>query len=115
MYTRSNLEESLRQGEILTGLIQLRVRFSSIDQSDPVLDTIIHPYAVVITEDCDLAQDYAARSKDNLLSDKILPAILFCEATTAVALKDRESIDARIWNRAKINKDERYHFLQLVE
>jgi hypothetical protein len=41
--------------------------------------------------------------------------LLFCEVATAEALFARvKPLGSRLWDRIKINKDERYHFLQKV-
>ena len=48
-------------------------------------------------------------------STKLLPDIIFCQLTEAEALRGRADVNAGIWSRIKINKDERYHFLQRIE
>jgi hypothetical protein len=41
----------LRQGEIVTGLIQARLNIDSINLPEPIVDYIIHPYAIARDED----------------------------------------------------------------
>lgn len=81
----------------------------------PVLfNRVIHPFAIVVTQDCDLIQDYAVRMESNFSSDKIIPSILFCEVITAEQLRGSGGIKSDIWKRIRMNRDERYHFLEKV-
>jgi hypothetical protein len=113
IYARSN-DEELRQGEIITDLPELRLNIARfIETGEAVVDIEVHPYAIVVSQDCDLMQDYFAK-RDNLAPDKILPNILFCEATTAQLLRGREDINSNVWRPAVNNKNERYHVLESV-
>jgi hypothetical protein len=68
-----------------------------------------------MTQDCDLEQDYRVRSEGRA-SDKLLPGILFCEVAAAQELYGQiRQNNPKFWDRIKINKDERYHFLQRNE
>jgi hypothetical protein len=70
---------------------------------------------LVLTQDCDLEQDHRVRGEKQP-SDKLLPAILFCEVSTAEELYGIiRQTNKKLWDRIKINKDERYHFLQKVD
>lgn len=105
---------SLRQGEILSGLIQSHLNVASLELADgPTVDYRMHPYAIVMAQDCDLIQDFDVR-RQNLHSDKLIPNVLFCEAVTAEELKGRADIKSDIWKRIRQNKDERYQFLESV-
>lgn len=105
---------SLRQGEILSGLIQSHLNVSSLELADgPKVDYRMHPYAIVMAQDCDLTQDFQVRGQ-NFHSDKLIPSVLFCEAVTAEVLKGRADINSNIWKRIRQNKDERYQFLESV-
>jgi hypothetical protein len=105
----------LRQGEILTSVIQLRVRLDTVQTANPVFNPIAQPFAVILTQDCDLEQDHQVRSAGKQ-SDKLLPAVLFCEVVTAQEQYGRiRQINPKFWDRIKINNDIRYHFLQKVE
>jgi hypothetical protein len=108
------LVSCVRQGEMFSNLIQGILNLDSLGGSGPlVVDERTHPYAVVMTQDCDLEQDYRARLGE-VATDKQIPAILCCEAITAEALRHSEGINTTIWARIKSNKDERYQFLQKV-
>lgn len=117
IYVSSLQNTPLRQGEILTGLIQSRLNSESINSSEPVVDYLVHPYAIVVSQDCDLDWDYRAR-QDQTENHKLIPNILFCEVSTAEALRGRgheAGINRKTWNDIKNNKHERYHFLQAVD
>lgn len=115
IYTSSPADGGLRQGEIVTGIVQPVVDSRTIASDEgPLVDTKAHPYALIVSQDCDLDWDFKAR-KGEASADKIIPNILFCEVTTAAGLRGRSGINSDIWKRIKDNKDERYHFLQRVE
>jgi hypothetical protein len=115
IYERSSPDVALRQGEILTNIIQLRVNLRSFQAGEePSVDAVVHPYALIVTQDCDVVQDFTPRQQGQLDSDKILPSVLFCEVVTANDLRGRSEIKTDIWKRIRQNKDERYQFLEMV-
>jgi hypothetical protein len=67
---------ALRQGEIVTGLIQLRVELASIATADEgaVIQPIVHPFAIVMSQDCDLDRDFRARQQQ-AGQEKLLPNV----------------------------------------
>ncbi len=116
IYTAST-SGALRQGEIVTGLMQLRVEVASIATSDEsaVIQPIVHPFAIVLSQDCDLDWDYKARQQQ-AAQEKLLPNVLFCQVITAAELRaPPQAMNSAAWGRVKINKDERYQFLQKVQ
>jgi hypothetical protein len=114
VYTSSPSAGALRQGEILTNLMQICLAPDSIEQSEPLVNPINHPFVIILTQDCDLDWDHRARNGASP-EDKLIPNILFCEMTTAESLKGRADIKSDFWKRIRINKDERYQFLQKVD
>jgi len=112
IYCQSIPDHPLRQGEILSNLTQVRIDLDSLGFEER-LDHTLHPYAIVVSQDCDLDWDYKARQNEAKAHKKI-PNILFCEVAAATELHKRVDIDSKIWDRIKINKDERYHFFQQV-
>ena len=113
IYSPSPLEGRLRQGEILTNLIQVKVALASLRQgNDPSLERIVHPFAIVASQDCELEQDYRLREKSEKES---LPNVLFCEVMEAERTRaGPPPLVSRIWDRVKTNQSERYHFLQRI-
>lgn len=69
IYVPCLLDEPLRQGEILSSLIQHKLNINSLSSSRPILDPIAHPFAIVVSQDCDLDWDYKARHEEG----KIIP------------------------------------------
>jgi len=108
----------LRQTEILTDIVQKRQSLTSFGTEPPVLEAIRHPYAIVISQDCDLEQDFRARKPvtpvDKNAPDKTIPNVLLLEAVSAIELLGKVS-GSDIRKRVRNNKDERYHVLQKVE
>ncbi|MFH1436610.1 MAG: hypothetical protein ABIJ56_12950 [Pseudomonadota bacterium] len=103
---------NLHQGEVLSNVILAQLDPASLH--DPIVNYITHPYAIVLSQECDLYWDFRGRSEAAFVSKKI-PQILFCEVITAETLRGREGINAGLWKHMRENKDERYHFLQKVE
>jgi hypothetical protein len=113
-YARSLNGERLWQGEILSNLIQARVSLDSVGSPDPPkVDEMTHPFAVVLTQDCDLLTDYNLRFRRATTGSEI-PNILFCEVTTAESLRARLNPGSQNWKRIIQNKDERYQCLEGV-
>jgi hypothetical protein len=105
----------LRQGEILTDVRQVTLIPATIHDEKPKLRTTSHPHAVILTQDCDLDQDFFVRVAGKP-SDKIIPSVFLCEVSTAEELFGIiRQTNKKLWDRIRINKDERYHFLQKVE
>lgn len=104
---------ALRQGEILASLVQPRLRQDTLFDDELVIVFEQHPYAIVVSQDCDLDQDYKSRQGQGN-SDKLLPSVLFCQMTTAQELRGRTELNSTIWAQVKINKHERYQFFQKV-
>src|SRR5262249_54267715 len=78
-----------------------------------------NPYAIILTQDCDLEQDFHARKTDTKPANR-LPSILFCEVATAEELSrpsegTTEGMNSRVWNLVRRNRHERYYFLQKVD
>jgi hypothetical protein len=105
----------LRQGEIVSGLVQAHLDSTSIrSRGGPIVILRTHPFAIVISQDCDLDWDFKAR-RGQAKPERLLPNILFCEVISAETLRSRSDVNSSVWNGIKINKDERYQFLQRVE
>lgn len=102
-FTTDGLEAELRQGEILTGLVQYEfdpVKAEGIPKSQP--------YAMVVQQDCDLLQDFKKREKGK---PPILNSIILIELHESESIKTRITPDSAIWEQLKKNKQERWHFL----
>jgi hypothetical protein len=117
IYVRAQTTGPLRQSEILTGVTQHRQSLRSLGAEKPELEEIRHPHSVVVSQDCDLEQDFNARqtasSKPNA-ADKLIPNILLLEAISVTELLASLS-GGDVRKRVRQNKDERYHVFQKIE
>ena len=129
IYLSSSLDGALRQGEILSELVQVKIKLERIlSESDYQGIDLIHQLAIIVTQDCDLEQDYKARFIGSAGKHRLLPNILFCEAEFADGFRNghkdeklsedkRERsrlINSNGWKIIQQNKDERFHFLQKI-
>lgn len=83
---------------------------------------IEYPYAVVLSQECDLEQDFTNRKMAQDKQDKFLPSILFAPAYLAQPLREgthleevslkMERINSANWKIIKQNRNLRYHFLK---
>jgi hypothetical protein len=76
----------------------------------------MHPFAIVLAQDCDLAQDFMGR-RGEVKPKLLVPNILMCEVDLAENLKgDAERIarGSDIWKRVEQNQDDRFQFLREV-
>jgi hypothetical protein len=114
VYARSGSAE-LCQGEILSALVQTHLEIASVGITGPIrVSQKHHPFAIIMSQGCDLDLDFKARS-GQVKEDQLLPNVLFCEVFTAAVLKGSGGMNSQIWGRVQRNKDERYQFLQKVE
>jgi hypothetical protein len=116
IYVPSSVDSALRQGEILSGLVQAYIVVESIGPDlQPEVEYYEHPWTIIVSQDCDLDWDYQSRQSGATIS-KMIPNVLFCEVTEAAALRQGrgERITSDMWARIRQNNDERYHFLQGV-
>lgn len=85
------------------------------------IEKLTIPYLVILTQDCDLEQDYYNHSDGEEKQDKFLTSILVCPAYTAESLRSgthleelglvRESYNSDRWSPIKTNQNSRYHHL----
>lgn len=113
--TAPDAASPLRQCEIVSNIERFRLDLPSVGTEAPAGKYRKHAYALVISQDCDLEQDFRTRNEGKA-SDKLMPSVLFCEAMTAEELFGIiRQTNRKLWDRIKINKDERYHFMQKIE
>jgi hypothetical protein len=108
-----DIDKVVRQGDIIRGL-----EYEFIENQEKVP----FPYVVVLTQDCDLDQDYKARLVDN--HDKYIDSVLVAPAFIATELQNGSHLvilgrhtekkgktTGTVWNYIKTNRDPRYHLL----
>lgn len=107
------VDKPFRQGEILSGVLRMRLDLQTLGTASEGILVVTHVYAVMLTQDCDLEQDFRTREAGgapnaNALSRRI-PNILPGNVTTAEELKAANNLQGDLWRRVPQNKDERYH------
>jgi hypothetical protein len=90
------------------------VASTATEVGGPPVDLVSHPFAIVLSQDCDLEIDFLARNQPQSLSnpeDKLLLSVLFCEVISARELKGRLS-DGQLWRQIRENRHDRYAYLR---
>lgn len=116
-YLPASAVGALRQGEILSSVEQHIVVIELDGAAPPELRKKTHPLAIVLSQDCDLEQDFKGRSGDAPLLRLLMPNILICEVDVATNLQgdpQRIAPGGDIWKRIIQNKDERYQYLREI-
>ncbi len=119
IYQSPDKDSPLRQGEILTGVVQYNPVISEMQQEtqescDLSFTPILHPYTIVITQDCDLDWDYKARITSNANPTKLLNSILMCEIATAAVVRSTDGVNRKEWDLVVTHRHERFYFFEKV-
>jgi hypothetical protein len=104
--------ERLFQGEILSNVVERRA-IRQADGSTFDLSEILHPFALIISQDCDLQQDAHVRGGSvdaTKRENAALEHVLLVVASEYDKARDRFA-GSDVRKRARMNKDERFHFL----
>ena len=107
----------LRQGEVLSDIAHRTIDPDVFLQTGKYEIVVVrHRFAVVLSQDCDLEQDFAARS-DGARPNNFLASVLLCAAYDAseLAAEGPKKLDRDLARRAKKNQDPRYHCIPNVE
>jgi hypothetical protein len=115
IYQASDKISSLRQGEIVTGVIQYNPVIDEIpgELHDLAFTPIKHPYTIVITQDCDLDWDYKARRTNNNPA-KLLNSIILCEIDTAESIRSIDGMNRKEWELVVAHRHERFYFFEKI-
>lgn len=116
-YQLSIKNTPLRQGEILTNVTQYNPVASelSLNTEELFFESVIHPYAIVVTQDCDLDWDYKARQSGNDKTSKLLNSIILCEISTAQEVRNTtDNMNSKEWNLVQSNRHERFYFFEII-
>lgn len=119
-YVRNQLAR-LQQGDLLRDLAVSEV--SSVSNDGVEVSERNLPYAVILSQDCDLEHDFNSSSaQGDGKDDKMLPALLLCPAYIADALRSGQHLKDQNRKMQRINSDEwrkltsnqvyRYHYLE---
>ena len=125
MFCRSpdGVGHALRQGEILSNVVHLQIdpeQIKSVD-ADSVydFDPVKHPFAIVVSQDCDLEQDFNYRFGNVGNQRNELPTVLLCQAEEVDEFVKSEMYRSLFTSRTftgnfKNNNEFRYHFIQEI-
>ncbi len=91
-------------------------------EKEYIVNEIRYNYAVVMSQECDLEQDYKNRIENKEDHDKYIPMILMAPAYLAESLRNgdhlqgygqkMQRINSREWEKLKKNDNKRYHYLK---
>lgn len=112
-YSRPKEGDCLHQGQLLRQVLEWVAHY---DKEGKVIGAAphIHQIAVIVTQECDLRQDFQER-KDDLMVDTDLRSVMLCPAAPAEKLRSqRQEITSRFWEIVRSNKAEKYQYLAEV-
>jgi hypothetical protein len=118
IYQASIKKSPLRQCEILTNVTQYIPVVEEITKDGESLsfNQIIHPYAIVITQDCDLDWDYHSRNSEEIKKSKLLNSIILCEVGTAEESRNNSdnNLNRKEWELVAAHRHERFYFFEKI-
>ena len=123
MYNKTSEKIHICQGDLFQKFDYVRWAFLDSETEEIKIDQITIPFFVVLTQACDLQQDYKDRNENNGgKQDKVIDSVLVCPAYIAELVKQgkhleklritREQYNSERWNVIKRNNNARYHFLK---
>jgi len=124
MYEKDTKKYYISQGDIFQNFDY--VRWAELIEGEIEIDKTEIPFFVVLTQSCDLEQDFKDRNKSvNEKRDKYIQSILVCPTYTADSVRMGKHLETfglimgsynrDRWNIIKKNNNERYHFLEKKE
>lgn len=116
IYQVPDQKSAIKQGEILTGVVQYKpVLGEGLSSEEEVnFSTLEHPYAIVVTQDCDLDWDYKERLEEKAKSSKYLNSVLLCEIGTAREIRDADHMNRKAWELVASHRHERFYFFEKI-
>jgi hypothetical protein len=120
IYRRPVADGAVEQGELLSDVVQQLLNADALANGELVVDAVLHPFVIVLSQSCDLQWDAEARHRRGE-PDKLMPSILLCEALTAGEVKGRKNVKGQVlnpsekWTRIRQNNEERFHFFEAVQ
>lgn len=112
IYHLVSSDQRLFQGEFLERVIEWIPKHDSTENPQEVtgIEPRLHKSVIIMTQDCDLEQDWAKRSS-NLAETTNLPGILMCPAAPADEARVLHSLSTDLWKSVRSNKNERFQYL----
>lgn len=114
IYRAMRAGERLRQGEVLERVVEW-VPYYKADARDDidVIKPVSYGLALVVTQDCDLEQDWKQRSADPHVTTG-LSSVLLCPLGKADDLRAAQSINSTLWGPIRNNDSPRFQYLAEV-
>ena len=110
VYQQAPSEGRLWQGEVLSNVVEIRRAPGDLDLESPgQIARVMHPYALVMTPDCDLEQDFDAREGGSPPEQRLVPQLLMCEMHDAEALRGSHGLNSALWKRVRQNQAANIH------
>lgn len=115
-YDSPPISSPLRQGEVIQSLREVIPITSGLQKLSDETKTIpvyqsFYPFAMVVSQDCDLDQDCKARNRTEPDRSKLLAHIQFCELFPENEIRIPRKLGHKDWTRVNENQYERYHHL----
>lgn len=111
IYVQVQADERLFQGEVVERVLEWIPKYADTNQDEVIgAEPRLHRLAIVITQECDLAQDWEKRSANSAIVTD-LPNVLFCAAGAAEELRSAQNLHNKLWTPIRSNKNERYQYL----
>lgn len=110
IYRPVSAPERCFQGELVDRIVEWIPKYDTTSPNAIDLEPRSHGLAVVVTQDCDLEQDWAIREEGNSADTELL-CVLLCPACPADELRDRHKLTTNLWTPIRNNKNERYQYL----
>lgn len=105
----------IRQGEIISGLPQVKLDLIGIEAGEYRINLEVHPFVIVTSQDCDLNWDYqAAHGEPSAPYGSQVPNILCCMAIEADKLRQNSQLNSSKWRRVIKDDEERYQIINEV-
>lgn len=119
--------------ELLAEVEQFTIDPGDVGRDDPNLIKTTYPFAMVLSQDCDLEWDAVARRQiaeagtppaigqerkdwdqaDRVARTKLIDGVLLCVADPEEVVRVPSLLPTKIWQFASSNQHERYHFLRV--
>lgn len=116
----------INQGDILKDLsIVFQSGFDKDNPDEAIISVVSLPYAIVVSQECDLEHDYNNKTTNKVDQDKYLPNILVLPAYLANQFKEGthrgEGVKGMAWNSSNLwkpitqNNNNRFHYINAYE
>lgn len=125
IYIACSKDERLWQGEVLEDVPQTKVAPDFLSATSPEIaqsgtnpsiqiEFEEHPLVIVLSQDCDLEQDYKKRNAQKFLLHNVLLADVFQAKILQEKLHAEEGTGSNEWRKIKENHTPRFQFLNSV-